>query len=100
PQATIPAAQPAPRQEAPAAKPQMPAAPPPSAEPFGKPGSAAHIEAMVEGLTNSTPAPAAVKPRGKNGEARGWVADLLRRASSSESADAAQPDEIHTPGGR
>ena len=29
-----------------------------------------------------------MKPRGKNGEARGWVADLLRRASSSETEEA------------
>ena len=74
PQATVPNVQP---QRPGPPKPQMPAGvSPPSAEPFGKPGSAAHIESMVEGLASSTQTTAAagVRPRGKNGEARGWVA--------------------------
>ena len=49
-------------------------------------------------LPRSLPAPASVKPRGKNGEARGWVADLLRRASSSETEEAARPDAIEPSG--
>ena len=41
--------------------------------------------------------PAAAKPRGKNGEARGWVADLLRRASSSESRGCRQARRDRAP---
>jgi hypothetical protein len=84
PPAAGPAVQAAPRQEA-------PAKPAPAPEPFGKPAGAIPAAAMTaeaDADVAVAPAPAAAKPRGRNGETRGWVADLLRRASSANDAPA------------
>ena len=60
----------------------------PPTEPFGRPAGAVAVERSPSRRQRrpAPPAPAS-KPRGRNGEARGWVADLLRRASSSEAEE-------------
>jgi hypothetical protein len=84
--------------------PAQPARPPEprtmQAEPFGKPAGAKSAE-RAEAEPKVTAAPAA-KQRTGNGEARGWVADLLRRASSDdeESAPAQRPEGAEAGGGR
>jgi hypothetical protein len=98
PAAGLPPAQPAARLEQ---KPPPPPAQTAPAQPFGRPAGATPIN-TVEAAGEAPAAEAAasragaVKPRGRNGEARGWVADLLRRASSSETP-AARPDETEAP---
>jgi hypothetical protein len=81
----------------PAPKPPAPEAPAPAA-PFGRPtgapaaSAAAPKPAPAPAAAPAMPAAAPPEPRpraGGNGETRGWVADLLRRASTDEEAPAA-----------
>jgi hypothetical protein len=91
---------------APPAKPKRPEPKQPelsevSAEPFGKPTGAKPVEHLdVEPKSFAKPS----RPKPGNGEARGWVADLLRRASSDEDEEEAvqapRGDAAGSAGGR
>jgi hypothetical protein len=64
----------------------VPSAPP---EPFGRPAGATPTignggDAPARAPAAATPRPVEARGRSGNGEARGWVADLLRRASSHD----------------
>jgi hypothetical protein len=91
-----PAAKPASRESTPL---------PTAAEPFGRPAPATSGNGMVKPapLPPGTPAPESTSRPG-NGQARGWVADLLRRASSSEDTGLpsarSEPPEATAPGKR
>ena len=73
------------------------------AEPFGPSPSGAQAGVEASRETASKPAPTAASPgrraaarasrARRNGEARGWVADLLRRASSDEPAKTTPAEE-------
>ncbi len=63
--------------------------PPSLPEPFGRPAGAVATDAKIAAEIGAPPVTTpSLRPR-RNGEARGWVADLLRRASSDEPKDTA-----------